>query len=482
MSRNITDPESLIYRLRNTREAYPRLLMLEKSMPGFVEQIASVQRDGREFGEKYIRPVAQELDKKMEKDETYFPWDIVKKATEYGFLSYIIPKSFSGKGLFTTHFAVLMEELCSYCPGIANIFGAHALGICPLLLSPDIGHYSRYLQTVAVAEKKGDPQLFALAITEPGAGSDYEDKDDMATANLCTHARKVDGGYILNGRKVFISNGSVARYIWVGAVLDRKRPLETTIAFVVPNDAKGFSVASIEKKMGQRACPAAELVFEDVFVPEEDRVGDEGEGEGLIAVVLGGSRGPVGAIATGIARGAFERLLEYLNVTRVNGRYLFEYQWCQLMLTDLMTKLQMARQLYFDATTCCDFLGIPSLMKHPLMKSLNLVPEVLMKSRASRRLFTSRPMYHFVRKLAANNVSKEDVGLIAAYSSMAKYMASDLAMEVTSRAVDIMGMDGAAEEYGVEKLYRDVKLTQIYEGTNQVNRLYAFKNTFVSNG
>jgi butyryl-CoA dehydrogenase len=471
------DPERLRHRLRDVREAYPRLLLLEKSMPGLRRELESVQRDGRAFGEKHIAPAALEIDRRIGEDETYFPWDLVRRASPHGFLSYIIPAPFGGKGFYTTHFAVLMEELCSHCAGVANIFGAHALGLCPLLLSPDIRHYSRYMQPVALAEKRGEPQLFALAITEPDAGSDVEDRDEMATARLSAHAKKVSGGYILNGRKVFISNGSVARYIWVGAVLDRKRPVETTVSLVVPNDARGFSVGRIEKKMGQRACPASELVFEDVFVPEEDRVGDEGEGEALISNVLGASRGPVGAIATGIARGAIQRLLDYLNATKVNGRYLFERQWCQAALSDLCVKLQAARQLYFDATISCDLLGVPKLMSHPLMRALDVMPSALLRSGAAGAAFQSRAMYNLVRELAAKNVRRTDVSLIAAYSSMAKYTASDLAVRIVSKCMDIMGEDGPVEEFGMEKLYRDVKLTQIYEGTNQINRLFAYKHS-----
>jgi acyl-CoA dehydrogenase len=476
MTNRIVEPEQLAYRLRDIREAYPRLLQLEKTMPAFIDELKTVQKDGREFGETHMRPVAHELDRKMHDDPAYFPWDIVKKSSEKRFLSYIIPKSFSGKGFFTTHFAVLMEELCSHCPGIANIFGAHALGLCPLLLTPDIRHYSRYMQTIALADRRGEPELFALAITEPGAGSDVEDRDEMRTAKLSTVARKVSDGYILNGRKVFISNGSVARYIWVSAVLDRNRPVETALSFVVPNDAKGFSVGRVEKKMGQRACPAAELIFEDVFVPEQDRVGEEGEGETLTSTVLGGSRGPVGAIATGIARGAFERLLQYLNNTKSNGRYIFEEQWCQAALTDIMAKLQAARALYIDATSCCDFLCVPSLMTHPTMKLLDIVPAFILESSLMKKVFTSRTMYKFVRNLAAKNIRPQDVSLAAAYSSIAKYMASDLSMQIVSKTIEIMGPDGPVEEYGIEKLYRDVKLTQIYEGTNQINRLFAYKN------
>jgi acyl-CoA dehydrogenase len=472
----LVNPDRLTYRLRDLREAFPRLKVLERYRPAYVEELAAVQKDAREFGERYVRPVAQELDRKIAADTEYFDWDIVAKGMQHGLLSFVIPKAFGGRGFLTTHFAVLMEELSSHCPGVANIFGAHALGMSPLLMTPDVRHYARYMRAVSLAEKRGEARLFALAITEPEAGSDVEDRDELRTARLSTHATKVEGGYRLNGRKVFISNGNVARYVWVGAVLDRHRPLDTALSFVVPSDAKGFSVAHVEAKMGQRACPAAEIVFDDVFVPEADRVGEEGGGESLIAAVLGASRGPVGAIATGIARGAFERLLEYLNATKVNGRYLFEHQWCQIQLTDLMAKIQIARQLYLDAAMCCDLLGVPKLMTHPLMRLLDAMPRWLMRCGAASRVFSSRRMYQLVRNLADRHVAKEDISLIASYSSIAKYVASDVAVEVTSKAMDIMGEDGPLEEYGIEKLYRDAKLTQIYEGTNQINRLYAYKN------
>jgi alkylation response protein AidB-like acyl-CoA dehydrogenase len=132
--------------------------------------------------------------------------------------------------------------------------------------------------------------------------------------------------------------------------------------------------------------------------------------------------------------------------------------------------------LYFDATMCCDLLGVPRLMDHPLMKALSLVPDLFMRSGMARRIFGSRRMYQFVRNLADRQVRKEDISLIASYSSLAKVVASDVAVEVTSKAMEIMGADGPLEEYGIEKLYRDAKLTQLYEGTNQVNRLYIFKN------
>jgi len=473
------EPQKLIYKLKDLREAHPRLKFLEKSHPTLIRELLHVQKEAREFGEKHIAPAALSIDNKIAEDHSYFAWDIVEKALDYRFFSYAIPEGFGGLGYTTTHLAILMEELCSFCPGIANIFGAHVLGISPMMMAPDIRLYDKYLRLVTDGEKNGKPVIFALAITEPGAGSDVEDLEEMKKAKLCTWARKVDGGYILNGRKVFISNGSIADYIWVSASMDREHPETSAIACIVPSNAEGFSVGTIEKKMGQRACPAAEIIMDDVFVPEEDRIRSGGDSERLKTSVLGASRGPVAAIATGIARGAFQALLNYLNDYKINGRYLFEEQWVQLILVDLMTKIQISRQLYLDAVITCDLLGMPKLLSHFSMKSMKYLPEFYLRSQISHKLFRSDILYNNVKNMADKAVSIKELKFIAGLSSIAKYTASDLAVEVTSKAMEIMGSDGPIQEYGVEKFYRDAKLTQIYEGTNQINRISAYKSLLI---
>lgn len=477
MNKNIIEPQQLIYKLKDSREAFPRLALLEKYAPKMVKGFDEVQKLSREYGEKYIEPVALDLDERIEKEHDYFHWDLVYQALPYRFLSLIIPQAYGGEGRYTAQFTLFMEELCSFCAGIANVFGAHALGLAPIFLSPDSRHYEKYMREITTAEKKGEPVIFALAITEPEAGSDMEDSDYYQTARIMTRAKKVKDGYIINGTKIFISNGSIARYVWVGAMLEKTNGEKVDFSFIVRNDTPGFSVGRIEKKMGQRACPAAELVFEDVFIPEQDRVGEEGEGEKLTTTVLGVSRAPVAAIATGIARGAFERLLKYLNETKVNGSYLFEHQRIQITLVDLMSKIQMARQLYMDAAMFADFAGFTKLMDLPIMKIINHLPDIFLNNKLAKKIFQSQSMYKFVRNLAEKKISEEDIAFIATYSSIAKYVASDLAMEVCTKALEIMGPDGPIHEYGIEKAYRDAKLTQIYEGTNQINRLFVYKNS-----
>lgn len=462
----------LRYRLRDVQQT-PYWKVIEQASPDIAREARLACHRARLFGEKLVAPVALKLDQRVAQDPNYFPWEIVKKGCRYRFLSLMLPKAVGGLGLSTTAIAVFLEELCTFCPGVANIFGAHALGLSPMFFAPDLKNLFRYGRKVTEAEKKGEPLLFALAITEPEAGSDVEDADFLKTARLTTVARRVRGGFLLNGRKVFISNGSVARYIWVGAVLDRKQPLKTSLGLIVSSKARGFSVGRVERKMGQRACPAAELVFENLFVPTVDLVGEIGDGERMIAAVLGASRGPVGAIATGIARGALERLMAYLTEQKPD---LLQEQWCQIKLVDLVAKVESARQMFLSATLLCDLAGLPKLMRLPLAKAIDRLPASLWKIVPLRKMMTQTRSYTLMKQLAQRLVKEEDLNRIATYSSLAKFHCSDIAMEVTGEAMEMMGSEGTVRKYGVEKLYRDAKLTQIYEGTNQINRIYAFKH------
>ncbi len=232
---------------------------------------------------------------------------MARAACRYGLYSLLIPRRLGGRGGLAVAASLALEELCSTCGGIANIFGAHALGIAPLLTSGSLAWWDTHLAETARAEKAGDPLIWAYAITEPSAGTDVEEPHFLDGARLTMEARPVDGGYVLNGRKCFISNGAVARYLTLTACTDKRRPLETWTLFLIDREMPGFSVVRNEVKMGQRACPATELLFEDVFVPRENVLGHEGDGMDLGALlVLAASRAPVGAIATGIARGALE--------------------------------------------------------------------------------------------------------------------------------------------------------------------------------
>ncbi len=449
---------------------FPMLQEIARRRPLYVEKLARVVRDCAEYNERYVLPRALEIDRVAEKDHEYFAWDLVEAGLKYNFLSLIIPTLVGGVGGLAVLFSLAMEEMCSACPGVANIFGAHALGIAPLLVAGSLQHWLTFLREVTEKEKQGKPVIMALAITEPSAGTDVEEPFFLSRARLSMSAKKVSGGYVLNGRKCFISNGSVAKYTWVTAAVERSRPCESWTGFLVDSDMEGFSVARVEEKMGQRACPAAELAFEDCFVPDENVVGFEGEGmQPGTLLTLAASRAPVGAIATGIARGAYQWFSRWADTAR-NGRKPASDQRVQMAMADMKTRIQLSRWAYLNAALSFDN-SLGKVMTGPLLKSMEVLPGQVLYSEVVRRVFGSSFGKRFVNALIAAYTSSDAVTRAMANASMAKFVGGDTAMYVTSLALEHMGTDQCEERAWIEKAFRDAKLTQIYEGTNQLNRL-----------
>jgi butyryl-CoA dehydrogenase len=426
----------------------------------------------REFRRKYIDPVADEIDRKMLLEPHYHPDEIVRKGCDYGFLTFPVPSFAGGGDGNILHVALLMEELSAGCAGIANIFGAHYLGLSGILMSFDLGIYDRFISELVEEEKRGNPVLFSAAVTEPMAGTDVEEAEYLPKARLITHAKKVDGGYILNGRKVFISNGSVARYNLVICAVDKTRPLETWSGFVVPNNAKGFSIGRVELKMGQRACHAAELVFEDCFVPLANRVGAEGKGMEMTEVILAASRPPVGAIATGIARGAYERLIDYC---RKKG--IIDKQWVQFGLADIHSAILTARNLYIESARIFNEMLYARLTRGRKFSEpfLGAIYKML-RTGVGKKITMSERFKNATSKFVESRLNKRNTSLSLGLSSMAKFSCSDIAVRVCLKAMEIAGAGSIEERTGIEKYLRDAKLTQIYEGTNQLNRYEVYKN------
>lgn len=454
------------------REAFPRLRQLERFDRGYVRRLEKLQLGARRFADGHLRDVALEIDRRSGEDPSYLDWDLVRAGGRQGMLDILLPAEVGGSGCLTAQCAVVMEELCAACPGLALIFGAHALGISPLLLDGPL-HWD-VLGEVAESTHGEEPQLMAFAITEPDAGTDAEDVDLLARARISSRARPVAGGYSLSGSKRFISNGSVARWLTVFMPVDPRRPAETWTCFLVDARSPGFSVARAEHKLGQRACPAAELVFDEVFVPDERVVGRVGDGAGATLTVLAASRPAVGAIATGIARGAFERLLGWLRDSP-DARPLLERQGVQLRLAAMAERLHLARQAYMDAAVEVDVAALGTATGHPLLRSLRLVPNGVHRRRDVRRLMTSRrtrdALAGFLGRASSDAAMTRALGL----SSLAKAHGGDVAMSVTHDALEIAGLTDAPVRAELEKLWRDAKLCQIYEGTNQLNRIEVYR-------
>jgi len=451
---------------------FPALQVLHKHDRKGVNGMIKVVDDCTEYNRRYAEPMALEIDERIGRDHDYFNWDIVKAGCQYRFLSLAIPEGVGGTAskYLVTNMALAVHELCSTCGGIGLIFGAHALGVSPLITAGAMAHWDTVLHEIAEEEKKGNPVLMAYAITEPSAGTDVEDPEFLAKGKIGMEAKKTKGGYVINGRKCFISNGREAKYLTLTAALDRNRPLETWTTFLIENDMPGYSTPRVERKMGQRASHATELLFEDVFVPDSHVLGYPGDGMANgILMVMGASRGPVGSIATGIATGAYNHFMAWAK-TRRNGHKPIDEERIRMAAADMHAMLCANRNLFINHALVADA-SFGKVLAHPLVKSTYLTPRAIRTSKPMYALLNSMAGKAFINTLLGLFISDEDMTHILALASMAKFHCADNAMKITSKALELMGADDSEDRRWVEKCFRDAKLCQIYEGTNQLNRL-----------
>ena len=364
------------------------------------EQQKEIKALVREIADEKILPVRAKLDE----DEEY-PWEIMKLLAYTDMFRVFIPEEYEGLGGGCLDLCLVTEELSRVCSGVAVSYAAVALGVMPMLAFGNEEQKRKYLPDVAAGKR-----LAAFAVTEELAGSDV--------GGIKTTAQRVDGGYVLNGAKRFITNGGEAELYTVIALTDKTKGARGATAFIVEKDTPGFSFGRKEKKMGIRASATRELVFEDCFVPEENRLGKEGQGFIATMNLFDNSRPGIGAQALGVAQGALEAAVDYARQRVQFGHPIFAIQSVQHMLADMATQVEAARALIYAAARAVDS--------------------------------------------GAKNCSGE--------SAMAKVFASDVAMKVTTDAIQIFGGVGYMRDYPVEKMFRDAKITQIYEGTNQVLR------------
>jgi alkylation response protein AidB-like acyl-CoA dehydrogenase len=359
-----------------------------------------------EFAVKEMRPVAEHCDETEE-----FPWAVIRKAAELGLITYALPEEYGGAGVSSAITdCIVQEELFWGCAGIATGIGAVMLGCLPILLFGNEDQKKKWLTPLTQIKENGNPRLAAFCLTEPDAGSD--------AASLKTSAKKVDGGYLLNGTKQFITNGGIADTYTVYATVDPAKKTDGITAFIVDGNSKGLSGGKKERKMGIRASHTAQVVFEDVFVPDENRLGEEGEGFFVAMNTLDHTRAVTAAGAVGVARAGLDTALEYSLQRKQFGRPIAKQQAIQFMLSDMATEIDAARMLCWRAAWLLDQ-GEPS----------------------------------------------------ARESSMAKQYAADMCMKATTDAVQILGGVGYTRDYPVEKFMRDAKIMQIYEGTSQIQRM-----------
>lgn len=354
----------------------------------------------REISQKEIAPRALEIDKTGVMDETLL--DILKSS---GMTSLSVPKEYGGAGLDLLTCALIAEELGKGCAGVATICAANALASYPILIGGNEAQKEEFCTSLL------NGGMAAFALTEPSAGSD-------AGAVSC-RAKKVDGGYVLNGTKCFITNGPIADKITLFANTRESGGVRGLTLFLVDAKTPGFSVGKEEDKMGIRASATSELLFDDCFIPESCRIGREGMGFRLAMQTLDTSRPIVGAVSVGIAQAALESAIHYAHQRKQFGVKISTFEMVQELMADMIMKTEAARALVYKACWLHD-------------------------------------------------TGDKDAPRVAA---MAKCYASDVAMEVTTKSVQVMGGNGYSRENPNEKYMRDAKVMQIYEGTNQVQRM-----------
>jgi butyryl-CoA dehydrogenase len=360
-----------------------------------------VRQVANEFAQTEVKPVAAEYDEAEE-----FIWPIAKKMGEMGFMGMCVPQKYGGAGADTVSYAIVVEELSRVCGGTGITVAAHnSLGTGHILKHGTEEQKERYLPKLASGE-----QLSAWGLTEPNAGSDAG--ATQATAVL-------DGDeWVINGNKVFITNGSIAGVTVVMARTDPGRGTHGISAIIVENGTPGYTYGKDEKKLGLRSSVTSELFFEDCRVPEENLLGERGKGFIGALQILDEGRISIGAMALGLAQGCYDLGLQYSKEREQFGRPISNFQGVQWMLADMATEIAAARWLVYHAAALKDA-KLPHITE----------------------------------------------------SAMAKLYASEVSARCANKALQIHGGYGYTRDYDIERLLRDAKLTEIGEGTSEIQRL-----------
>lgn len=355
----------------------------------------------RTFAENEVKPLAQELD-----EQERFPTETVEKMAAYGFLGIPVPKEWGGQGADTLAYAICVEELSRVCATTGVIVSAHT-SLCadPIRKYRTQEQKEKYLVPLAAGRSLG-----AFGLTEPGAGTD--------AAGQQTKAVLRGDHYILNGTKIFITNGGVADTYVIFAMTDKSKGTKGISAFIVEKDFEGFSIGKKELKMGIRGSSTTELVFENCKVPKENLLGKEGKGFGIAMGTLDGGRIGIAAQALGIAQGALDETVAYVKERKQFGRSISAFQNTRFQLAGLKTRIEAARLLVYRAA-----------------------------------------------------YAKDHQDLYSQEAAMAKLFAAETAMEVTTKCVQLHGGYGYTRDYPIERMMRDAKITEIYEGTSEVQKM-----------
>ena len=369
----------------------------------------------KDFAEKEVKPLAQEID-----EAHRFPRETVDKLAKYGFLGIPVAKEFGGQGCDVLTYAMCVEEMSKVCGTTGVIVSAHtSLCVDPIMTFGTPEQKEKYGTPLAKGEKLG-----AFGLTEPGAGTDAQGQQTKAV---------LDGDeWVLNGSKCFITNGKEADvyviFAVTGKIEKRGKFIKEISAFIVEKGTPGFTFGTKENKMGICASSTYELIFTDCRIPKENLLGQRGKGFNIAMHTLDGGRIGIAAQALGIAEGALETTIAYVKERKQFGKTIAQQQNTQFQLADMATKVEAAKLLVYKAA-------------------------------AKKDEYTKNPKISY-----------------SVEAAMAKLYAAEVAMEVTTKCVQLHGGYGYIKEYGVERMMRDAKITEIYEGTSEVQRMVISAN------
>ncbi|MEE9223827.1 MAG: acyl-CoA dehydrogenase [Thermoplasmata archaeon] len=355
----------------------------------------------RDFGDREVRPIAAEIDKTSE-----FPWDVIKKMGELGLMGMTVEEKYGGPGLDTISYAIGVEEMSRACGTVGFTMAAHnSLCTGHIALAGNEEQKMKYLPDLATGRKMG-----AWGLTEPGAGSDV--------SGLATTAVQDGDEWVLDGNKVFITNGHIAGTFVLLASTDKEKKTKGITAFIAEKDTPGLSLGKKEDKMGLRASPTSEIIMEDCRISNENVLGKLNRGFYDTMKVLDGGRIGIASMAVGIAQSALDESLKYSKERVQFGQPISNFQAIQWMVADMATEIEAARFLTYRAANLKD-------------RNIKCIKE----------------------------------------SAMAKLYASEAGMRATTKAIQIFGGYGYTKDYPVERMFRDIKLCEIGEGTSEMQRL-----------
>jgi alkylation response protein AidB-like acyl-CoA dehydrogenase len=455
--------------------AYPILAAIRRTNPRHVNECEQTWLLFDSFARNVVDPIALELDEAGFENPLQSLENLLAEACQRRIFSLSLPRSLGGQGVSLLALSIGLERLSRSCLGVANLLAVHGLALGVLGSVGALTQLRQIAAQIVEGERGGQPFLLSTAATEPEAGTDLEDLELLEHARLRCEAKRAAGGWELNGTKIFVSNGSLASVHVVIAPTDRSQPVSSLSAFLVERERPGISVVRVEHKLGQRACPAAELSLVNCFVPESHKLNQQSVAGKSLDLVLGASRATVAAFGSGAAFGVLQDCRRIYLGDASDSSMDVQLESSYSILSQMWQNARLARSSYLEAVLANASFGLLSLMEVAILRQLDrVVPPGIGAWATSFRVFDS-PLLNREARRWLDHLSPAQVANASAHASAAKIACSRLALQNCELASELLGPLSTVESTGIPKRWRDARLLAIYEGTNELNALDVYK-------